>query len=405
VHQQTDKTLYRHIPTSDIYLDHAATTPVDPDVVQAMAPYFTGSFGNPSSIYRFGQDGLAAVDRARTAVARALSCQPAEIIFTSGATESNNLALSGVAWAAKQATRSGAAPHLITTAIEHHAVTHPAEWLEQIGFDLSVAPCDDQGLIDPEVIRKAIKPFTALISVMYANNETGAVQPVAEIAAIAREHGIPMHTDAVQAPGFLPLNVDELGVDLLSLSAHKFYGPKAVGVLYVRQGTPIAYQQQGGGQEAGRRGGTENVPSITGLGLALEIANSDQTDYAESCRELRDTLWNLIQEMIGGVLLNGPAIDSANRLPNNLNFAIEGIQGETVLLGLDMLGVAASAGSACTTGNTQPSHVLTAMGHSVERARSSLRLTTGRCNTPGDIDEAVEALGTTVSRIRGLGHR
>ncbi|CAN5776625.1 cysteine desulfurase NifS [soil metagenome] len=401
----TDKTLNRHIPTSDIYLDHAATTPTDPGVVQAMAPYFTSSFGNPSSIYGPGQDARAAVDRARNSVARTLGCQPAEVIFTSGATESNNLALSGVAWAAKLADSSGVIPHVITTAIEHHAVLHSAEWLEQIGFEVTVVPCDEQGLVDPESVREAIKPATRLISVMYANNEIGSIQPVAAIASIAHEHGIPVHTDAVQAPGFLPLNVDDLGVDLLSLSAHKFYGPKAVGVLYVRNGTPIAYQQRGGGQESGRRGGTENVPSIVGLGMSLEMADADRSRYSESCRELRNGLWESIQEMIGGVHLNGPDVSSAHRLPNNLNLAIEGIQGETVLLSLDMLGVAASAGSACTTGNTQPSHVLTALGHPVERARSSLRLTTGRCNTTGDIEEAVDALAATVSRIRELAAR
>jgi cysteine desulfurase len=367
-----------------------------------MLPYFTETFGNPSSIYRIGQDAKAAVERSRNAVAKVLGCRTEEVIFTSGATESNNLALAGVAWFTKRRSGNGATPHVITTAVEHHAVLHSAELLEEIGFDLTVVPCDGQGLVDPDTIRAAIKPETCLISVMYANNETGAIQPVAEIASIARERGIPMHTDAVQAAGFLPLDISTLGVDLLSLTAHKFYGPKAVGILYVRKGTDITFQQRGGGQESGRRGGTENVPGIVGLGLALEMANGDRQHYAASCLELRDTLWESIQEMIGGVHLNGPDTSSPHRLPNNLNIAIEGIQGETVLLSLDMLGVAASAGSACTTGNTQPSHVLTAMGHSAERARSSLRLTTGRCNTMDDIEEAVDALSTTVSRIREL---
>jgi cysteine desulfurase len=370
-----------------------------------MLPFFTDTFGNPSSIYRIGQDARAAIDHSRQAVANVLGCRTEEIIFTSGATESNNQALSGIAWAAKQSNRSNGIPHLVTTAVEHHAVLHAAGWLAEVGFDVTVVACDNQGLVDPEAIRDAIKPETCLISVMYANNETGAIQPVAEIASIARERGIPVHTDAVQAAGFLSLNVDELGVDLLSLSAHKFYGPKAVGVLYVRKGADVAYQQRGGGQEAGRRGGTENVPSIVGLGMALDMANAERDQYAASCLELRNELWESIQEMIGGVHLNGPDVTSPDRLPNNLNLAIEGIQGETVLLSLDMLGVAASAGSACTTGNTQPSHVLTAMGHTVERARSSLRLTTGRCNSKDDIEEAVEALSTTVSRIRELNVR
>jgi cysteine desulfurase len=403
--RRSGTTLNLHIPTDDIYLDHAATTPVDPHVVQAMLPYYTEMFGNPSSIYRLSQDARAAIDRARIAIARSLGCQPSEILFTSGATESNNLALSGVAWSARSRAKGGKAPHIITTAVEHHAVLHAAEWLQELGFDLTAVPCDADGLIDPDTVRAAIRPETCLVSVIHANNEVGTLQPVSEIAAVAREHEITMHTDAVQSAGFYSLDVDAMGVDLLSLSAHKFYGPKAVGVLYIRKGMAISYLQRGGGQESGRRGGTENVPSIAGMGLALEIATRTREAYCEHSRSLRDRLWRAIEASIDDATLNGPPLDFQRRLPNNLNVTIGGVQGETVLLSLDMLGVAASAGSACTTGNTQPSHVLTAMGLSPERARASLRLTTGRCNTVEDIDEAVEALSSTVSRIRDLAVR
>jgi cysteine desulfurase len=366
-----------------------------------MLPWYTAQFGNPSSIYRLGQDARSAIERSRIAVARALRCQPSEIIFTSGATESNNAALAGVAWTARRASH-GAAPHLITTAIEHHAVLHPAEWLADLGFELTILPCDGEGIVDPDAVRAAIRPSTCLVSVMYVNNEVGAIQPIPEIARVTRDHGVPLHVDAVQAAGFLGIDVDALGADLLSLSGHKFYGPKGVGILYLRKGAPVAHLQLGGGQESGRRGGTENVPSIVGLGVAIEQAVAQRDAHALAAGLLRDQLWEGLQEHVGGLALNGPELDSGHRLPNNLNFAIDGIQGETVLLSLDMLGVAGSAGSACTTGNTQPSHVLTAMGHSVERARSSLRLTTGRCNTPGEIDEAIDAIATTVSRIRQL---
>lgn len=394
------KSVISTIPTDSIYLDHAATTPVDPVVVEAMLPYFTEQFGNPSSIYQLGQEGRAALDRARSTVSRALGCQPSEILFTSGATESNNLALAGVAWAKRKAD-SSAAPHIITTAVEHHAVLHAAEWLASIGFDLTIVPCDDQGIVDPDDIRRAIKPSTCLVSVMYANNETGAIQPIRDISATVREAGIPFHTDAVQAAGSLDVRVDELGVDLLSLTAHKFYGPKGIGILYIRRGTQIAYQQHGGGQEAGRRGGTENVPLIVGQAFALEQANTQRDDYAAICAALRDRLWENLQEHVPDITLNGPDPDG-QRLPNNLNVAIPGIQGETILLNLDMMGVAASAGSACTTGDSQPSHVLKAMGLSDERCRESLRLTVGRCNTPDQIDEAADILADAVMHIREL---
>jgi len=393
--------MIRQIETESIYLDHAATTPVDPDVLRVMAPWFTEFFGNPSSIYQLGQQSRSALDTARAQCARVLGCHPSEILFTSGATESNNLALAGSVWTLRERNPNGPPPHIVTTAVEHHAVLHKAEWLESIGFELTIVPVDELGVVNPAAIARAIRPETALISVMYANNETGAIQPIAEIAAIARAQQIPFHSDAVQAAGLLPLVVDELGVDLLSLSAHKFYGPKGVGLLYVRRGTPLSWQQLGGGQESGRRGGTENVPLIVGMGAALAIAERDREAYARDCRTLRDRLFSEIEERVERVTLNGPLL-ADGRLANNLNLAIDGVQGETVLLNLDMAGIAASAGSACTTGNAQPSHVLKAMGYSDEQCRTSIRLTVGRCNDDDQVIDAAESLADAVLRIREL---
>jgi cysteine desulfurase len=393
--------MIRQIETDSIYLDHAATTPVDPEVLRVMAPWFTEFFGNPSSVYQLGQQSRAALDAARAQCAAVLGCPPSEIVFTSGATESNNLALAGSVWAWRERHPDGPAPHIVTTAVEHHAVLHKAEWLASIGFGLTVVPVDPLGRVDPAHVAGAIRPETALVSVMYANNETGTIQPVAEIAAIARERGIPFHTDAVQAAGLLPLAVDELGVDLLSLSAHKFYGPKGIGLLYVRRGTPLSWQQLGGGQEGGRRGGTENVPLIVGMGAALTLAERDRSAYARDCAALRDRLFAEIEERVDGVSLNGAPLHDG-RLANNLNLEIAGVQGETVLLNLDMAGIAASAGSACTTGNSQPSHVLKAMGFSDDRCRTSVRLTVGRCNAEEQMFEAAESLADAVLRIREL---
>lgn len=385
-----------------IYLDHAATTPVDPDVLAVMLPYFTERFGNPSSLYGLGQEARAALDTARRSVARVLGCDPAEILFTSGATESNNLALKGVLRQLRQSGSPDALPpHLITTAIEHHAVLHAAESLAAEGFELTVVPCDDQGLVSTEAIAAAIRENTRLISVMYGNNEVGSIQPVAEIGALARGRGIQFHTDSVQAAGMLPLRVNDLNVDLLTLSAHKFYGPKGVGILYVRRDTPIRFQQDGGGQESGRRGGTENVPLIVGLAAALEKADALRNAYAVRCAGLRDQLWQELQSGIPDLEINGPT-DPGDRLANNLNVAIPGVQGETLLLNLDMEGIAASAGSACTTGDSAPSHVLLAMGLAEARCRASLRLTVGRDNTSEEMTEVAEVLAETVARVRDL---
>ena len=384
-----------------IYLDHAATTPTDPEVVAAMLPYFHDRFGNPSSVYRLGQDGRAALDEARASVAEVLGCRATEVVFTSGATEGDNLALSGVAWAARLRSPGGPPSHIVTTAVEHSAVLHTARWLERQGFAVTYVGCDGEGLVAAADVAAAIRPETCLVTVMYANNEVGAIQPVAEIARLARERGVPVHTDAVQAAGTLPLDVDELGVDLLTLSAHKFYGPKGVGLVFVRKGTEIAWQQHGGGQEGGRRGGTESVPLLVGQAVALARAERFRPAYVAHCAGLRDRLWEGLRAGIPGIALNGPA-DPARRLPNNLNVALPGVQGETVLLALDLEGIAASAGSACTAGKAEPSHVLETMGLSPERVRSSIRLTVGRGNTAEQIDDAVDVVVGAVARARGL---
>jgi len=387
--------------TDTIYLDHAATTPLDPDVGRVMFPHALQTWGNPSSIYQAGQDARAVLDDARRTVAAVLGASPSEIVFTGGATESDNLALSGVAWAARLGNPDGSWPHIVTSAIEHSAVLETAEWLQRIGFEVTYVPCDARGLVDPESIRPAVRPETCLISVMFANNEVGAVQPIAEIGRIARATAVPLHIDATQAPGLLPLDMDDLGVDLMTLSAHKFYGPKGVGLLYVRTGTSIAWQQHGGGQESGRRGGTENVAGIVGLAAALDRAETYRPEYARRCRELRDQLRAGLAGAIDDIQVNGPSTDE-RRLPSILNVTFRGVQGETLLLNLDMQGVAASAGSACTTGNSEPSHVLLAMGLTDEAARSTVRFSVGRSNTPEQIDEVVDIVAESVARIRSL---
>lgn len=381
-----------------IYLDHAATTPVDPRVLELMLPFFTERFGNPSSSYTLGQDARTALDWSRTTIAGVLGCQPREIVFTSGATESNNLAIKGVAWRARFDTPD-LPPHLIVSAIEHHAVLHAAESLVAHGFELSIVPPDAEGIVQPATVAAAIRPETCLISIMLANNEIGTIQPVREIASIARERGIVVHTDAVQAAGALPLDVSELGVDLLSLSAHKFYGPKGVGLLYVRHGTPLDWQQHGGAQEDTRRAGTENVPLIAGMAAALVIAVEDMDARNTHVTALRDRLIEQLSERIPDTRLNG---HPSQRLPNNVNLSFAGVDGEMLLLSLDMAGIAASSGSACTTGSSQPSHVLSALGIGPETARRSLRLTLGKDNTLAEIDRAIDAIVESVGRIRSI---
>lgn len=380
--------------TETIYLDHAATTPVDPRVVDAMLPYLGEHFGNPSSIYGLGRTARAAIDRAREDVAAALGARPTEIVFTSGGTESDNAAIKGVVLA-----RQSEGNHIITAATEHHAVLDVCHWLEILGFETTILPVDGSGMVDPDALARAIRPTTILLSLMLANNEIGTIQPLAECARIAHEHGVTVHSDAVQAGGAIPIDVDALGVDLLSLSGHKFYGPKGTGVLYVRRGTPWMPQQQGGGQERSRRSGTENTAGIVGLATALRIAVDSMESTAAHCRRLRDRLREGITAAIADVSVNGHA---EQRLPNNLNVSFRGVEGESLLLNLDMHGIAASSGSACTAGSLDPSHVLTAIGLPRDLAQGSLRLTTGRNTTDAQIDRVLAILPAIVEKLRRL---
>mgnify|MGYP000465308493 FL=1 len=377
-----------------IYFDHAATTPLKKEVLDEMMPYLTEQYGNPSTIYKLGREAKKAVELARERVAKALNADIQEIYFTSGGTESDNWALKGVAFANKDKGK-----HIITTTIEHHAVLHPLKYLEGLGFEVTYVPVEPNGIVDPQKIKEAIRNDTILISVMLANNEIGTIQPVKEIAKIAKEKGIIIHTDAVQAVGQIPVDVKDLGVDLLSLSAHKFYGPKGVGALYIRKGTKIHPFSHGGAQERNRRAGTENVAGIVGLGKAIELATQNLSEYVAKLQKLRDKLIDGVLSKIDYVRLNG---DRYNRLPNNANFSFEFIEGESLLLMLDMKGIAASSGSACTSGSLDPSHVLLAIGLEHEVAHGSLRITLGEDNTEEDIDYLLEVLPEIVSRLREM---
>ncbi|ACM60808.1 cysteine desulfurase [Caldicellulosiruptor bescii] len=377
-----------------IYFDHAATTPLKKEVLDEMMPYLTDQYGNPSTIYKLGREAKKAIELARERVAKALNADIQEIYFTSGGTESDNWALKGVAFANKDKGK-----HIITTTIEHHAVLHPLKYLEGLGFEVTYVPVEPNGIVDPQKVKEAIKNGTILISVMLANNEIGTIQPVKEIAKIAKEKGIIVHTDAVQAVGQIPVDVKDLGVDLLSLSAHKFYGPKGVGALYIRKGTKIHPFSHGGAQEKNRRAGTENVAGIVGLGKAIELATQNLSEYAAKLQKLRDKLIDGVLSKIDYVRLNG---DRHQRLPNNANFSFEFIEGESLLLMLDMKGIAASSGSACTSGSLDPSHVLLAIGLEHEVAHGSLRITLGEDNTEEDIDYLLEVLPEIVSRLREM---
>jgi len=378
-----------------IYLDHSATTAVDPRVMAAMLPYWTEMYGNPSSIYGLGRRAAAALEDARTRIASVLACQPAEIVFTACGTESDNLALRGVGLAqAAQGKR-----HVIATPIEHHAVLHTATDLaERFDFDITYVPVDRQGMVEPAAVEAAIRPDTALISIMYANNEVGSVEPIAEIGAIARKHGVPFHTDAVQAGGHLPLDVNALNVDLLALSAHKFHGPKGVGLLYVRRGTRLLPTQTGGSQERDRRAGTENVPYIVGMAQALELAQAERETEGARLSGLRDRLVDGLLARIPDTQVTG---HRTRRLPGHASFIVSGVEAQSVLIALDLAGVAASSGSACASGAPTPSHVLTAMGFGPTEALGALRLTLGRENTRADVDFVLEKLPEIVKRIRG----
>jgi cysteine desulfurase len=378
-----------------VYLDHSASTPVDARVVEAMLPYFTESYGNASGLHRQARASARALDQARRDVAEVLGCKPKEIVFTSCGTESDNLAIRGVAWTGKLA---GKGKHLITSPIEHHAVSQTINQLcNRFGFEQTVVPVDRYGLVDPGDVARAIRPDTLLISIMYANNEVGTIEPLAEIGAIARERGIPFHTDAVQAGGYLDLDVGRLNVDLLSLSGHKFYAPKGVGMLYVRQRTRLQPEQTGGGHEGNRRAGTENIPYIVGLATALRLAQQGRASEAARLMALRDRLVDGIRAGIPDVQLTG---HPERRLPGHASFVIPGVEADGLLMHLDMAGVCAASGSACTTGMPEPSHVLMAMGVEHTLALGALRLTLGRGTTQADVDYVVEILPGIVEKLR-----
>jgi cysteine desulfurase len=377
-----------------IYLDYAATTPTDPEVIKAMEPYFFDKFANPSSVHSFGQEARKAVEDAREKVALFLGAKPDEIVFTSGGTESNNFAISGTAYALEKKGN-----HIITTAIEHHAVTEPCKFLEKKGFKVTFVKVDKYGLVDPAQVKKEITDKTILISVMHANNEIGTIQPIAEIGKIAREKGIYFHSDAVQTVGHIPVDVNELNVNLLSLSGHKFYGPKGVGCLYIKKGTRLETFLRGGGQEKGRRASTHNTPGIVGLAKAIELCQQKMQDEAKFQIKLRDRMIKEIPEKINEVYLNG---HPSKRLPNNVNFSIQYIEGESILLSLDMLGIAASTGSACTSESLEPSHVLLAIGLSHEIAHGSLRITLGRWTQEEEADYLLLHLPKVVENLRAM---
>lgn len=379
-----------------VYLDNAATTRVHPEVVQAMLPYFTEQYGNPSSPHSWGQEAEAALMRARAQVAAALNAAKSEeIIFTGGGSESDNMVLRGVAHAYARKGR-----HIITSAVEHHAVLHTLEAMEREGLaEVTYLPVDADGLVSVQDVADAIRPDTILVSIMFANNEVGTIMPVAEIGALCRERGVLFHTDAVQAVGHVPVDVQAQNIDLLSLSAHKFHGPKGIGALYVKKGVRVPALILGGAQERGKRAGTENVPGIVGLGAAIERASAHLEEHAAHMRSLRDRLIAGVEQRIPDVKLNG---HRTKRLPGNVNFSIRYIEGESILLMLDINGVAASSGSACTSGSLDPSHVLLAMGLTHEVAHGSLRMTLSEFTTEQEIDYVLELLPKIVERLRAM---
>ncbi len=383
-----------------VYLDHAGTTPLDPKVLEAMVPYFTQHFGNPSSLHSVGQEARYALDEARERVAGVLNCRPREIVFTAGGTESDNAAIHGVATALHETGN-----HIVTSSVEHHAVLHSCQYLESQGFEVTYLSVDADGMVQPEAVYNAINERTTLVTIMYGNNEIGTINPISEIAKSVKKRAeelsrtIVFHTDAVQAAGYLSLDVVELRVDLLSLSGHKFHGPKGTGVLYIKRGSPYLPLIHGGGQERERRSGTENIPGIIGLSLALEAADATREETSQHCAALRDQIIESVLQRIPGSRLNGLA---TQRLPNNANFSFTGVEGEPILLGLDMAGIAASSGSACSSGSLEPSHVLLALGQSAEIARGSLRLTLGRDNTEEEVEYLLGVLVDLVQRLRQL---
>lgn len=377
-----------------IYMDHSATTFVKPDVVKEMIPFFTEHFGNPSSIYGMARESKNAIDAARVQTAKALGADPDEIYFTSGGSESDNWAIKGVAFANRKRGN-----HIITSQIEHHAVLHTCQYLEKEGFEVTYLPVDQYGLVDPAVLEKAITDKTILITIMYANNEIGTIEPIAELGAIARKHKVYFHTDAVQAIGSVPIDVKAQNIDLLSLSAHKFYGPKGTGALYIKKGVRIDNLIHGGGQERRKRAGTENIAGIVGLGKAIEMVTADIPGHSAKIRAMRDRLIRGVLATIPNARLNG---HPEKRLAGNFNVSFEFIEGESMLLWLDDEGICASTGSACTSGSLEPSHVLLATGLPVEISHGSLRLTLGDANTDKDVDFVLEVLPKVVAKLRDM---
>ncbi len=374
-----------------VYLDNNATTPVLPEVLEAMRPYFAEQFGNASSIHHHGQQTRAAVERARSSVAALLNCRPAELVFTSGGTEGDNLALAGL---------MEPGDHLITSTIEHHAVLNASKQLAERGFEVTYVPVDGRGLVDPDDVRRALRPNTKLISIMMANNETGVLQPAEQIGRLAAEADVYFHTDAVQAAGKAPIDVKKIGCDLLSISGHKMHAPQGTGALFVRRGTLLRPLFYGGNHERGRRAGTENVPGIIGLGVAAEIARKSlESGEVARLGGLRDRIQNTVQEALDAVGVNG---EGAPRVPTTTNIYFDCIEGEALVIALDLKGLAVSTGAACSSGAIEPSHVLTAMGLRPERARASLRFSLGKQNTAADVDFALSLLPETVARLREL---
>lgn len=377
-----------------VYLDYSATTPVKEEVVREMLPFFTERYGNPSSLYSVGLDAKAGLDEARARVAGLINAEPKEIFFTSCGTESDNWVLEGTANALKNKGR-----HIITSRIEHHAILHTCEYLEKLGFEITYLDVDGDGFVSPEALEKAIRKDTILVSIMMVNNEIGTIEPIKELAAVAKAHGVLFHTDAVQGLGNVPVDVKDLGVDFLSMSAHKIYGPKGVGALYMRKGVRITNFMHGGAQETKRRAGTENLAGIAGFGKAAELAAANLEQHIEHSTKLRNYFWEQIEANISGVTLNG---SREKRHPGNLNVSFDYIEGESILLMLDAFGISISTGSACSSKSLVPSHVLEAIGISITKMNGTVRFTVGDFTTKEDIDYVVETLVKVVSRLREL---
>ncbi len=380
-----------------LYFDHNATTPVAVEVLEAMLPFLTGNYGNPSSIHSFGQQARAAVEEARVEVARLLNCRASEVVFTGGGTEADNLAVLGAVRAAVR--RDGGRKHVVSSQIEHHAVLNACQALEKEGVEVTYLPVGSNGLLDPDDVRRALRPETVLVTIMYANNEIGTIQPIAEIAAVARDHGALMHTDAVQAAGKIPLDAKALGVDLLTISGHKIYGPKGVGALYARRATRLQPLSYGGHHERDRRPGTENVAGIVGLGGAAVLARRSLASESVRLAALRDRLEHGILERVEEAAVNG---DSTRRVPNTSSICFDYVEGEALVIALDLKGVACSTGAACSSGAIEPSHVLTAIGLRSAQARASLRFSLGRQNTEAQVEHLLEILPPVVAHLRDL---